>query len=104
MGYWAICGIARAYRFLENYPKAIHYYKKAEAFCPKRNEHLVGLAECYRENQEWEQMLEYTTQMMSPERVCPFPELVFLINTSFYQDTGGYPEFLHNIALENLNN
>lgn len=103
MGYWAVCGIARAYRFLENYPKAILYYKRAESFCPRRNEHLVGLAECYREVGEWETMLEYTTLMMDPERKNPFPDLVFLINTAFYQDTGGYPELLHNLALENIN-
>ena len=41
---------------------------------------------------------------MHPTRKCPFPNLVFLINTNLYNDTGKYPEYLHSVALQNSNN
>jgi glycosyltransferase involved in cell wall biosynthesis len=104
MSYYAICGIARAYKFLGNISKSIFYYEKANNFCPLRNEHLVGLAESYNLMGEHNKMLKITNILMSPERTCPFPDLCFLINSNIYQDTGQYPEYLHNIALQNTNN
>jgi tetratricopeptide (TPR) repeat protein len=104
MSYHAICGIARAYKFLGNISKSIFYYEKANNFCPLRNEHLVGLAESYNLMGEHNKMLKITNILMSPERTCPFPDLRFLINSNIYQDTGQYPEYLHNIALQNTNN
>ena len=104
MCYYSMCGIARAYKFLGNINKAIFYYFKAEEFCPLRNEHLIGLAESYNLLGEYDKMLQVTTLLMHPTRKCPFPNLVFLINTNLYNDTVKYPEYLHSIALQNPNN
>jgi glycosyltransferase involved in cell wall biosynthesis len=103
MCYYALCGVARAYKFLGNIRKAIFYYQKSHNFCPRRNEHLIGLAESYNLLGEYNKMLEITNMLMSPERTCPFPDLVFLINTNLYNDTGKYPEYLYNLALEKNN-
>jgi hypothetical protein len=64
---------------------------------------LIGLAESYNLIGEYDKMLEITTILMSPERTCPFPDLAFLLSTNLYHDTGQYPAYLHNIALENKN-
>lgn len=48
-------------------------------------------------------MLKYTSIMMQPERTMPYPDFVFLISTNMYHDTGSYPQQLHQIALENIN-
>jgi len=104
MSYYAVCSIARAYKFLGNIEKAIFYYQKAQNFCPLRNEHLVGLAESYNLIEEYDKMLEITNILMSPERTCPFPNFAFLLSTNIYHDTGKYPEYLHSVALQNSNN
>lgn len=103
MAYYAVCGIGNAYRYLKEYEKAIWHYEKAEAFCPVRNDHLVYLAEIYWELRDYKSMLYYTSVMMQPDRKIPFPDYHFLINVNMYNDTGKYPQHLHNIALENAN-
>jgi len=104
MCYYCMCGIARAYKFLGNIENALYYYIKAHNFCPRRNEHLIGLVDIYNLTENYSKMLEITTELMSPDRTCPFPDLVFFINTNLYNDTGKYPEYLHNLALEKINN
>lgn len=103
MAYYAMCGIGNAYRFLKEYDKAIESYKRADAFCPRRNDHLLYLAEIHWEMRDFNGMLQYTSQMMKPERTCPFPEFYFLINAAMYHDGGTYVKYLHDIALENIN-
>lgn len=101
MAYYAMNSIGNSYRFMKNYSKAIEYYNKAEAFCPRRNDHFVWLAEINWELRDFKKMLEYTTKLMQPDRTMPFPEYVFIISTNFYHDTGTYVQQLHQIALEN---
>lgn len=102
MAYYAMCGIGNAYRFLKEYNKAVEYYVRAAEFCPRRNDHILFLAEINWELRDFKKMLECTSFMMQPERTCPFPEYFFLINTNMYHDGGNYVEHLHNIALENI--
>lgn len=101
MHYYALCGVGNAYRFLKEHSKAIEAYNKAIAFCPRRNDHLIYLAEIHWELRDYGKMLEYTTQLMDPARTVPFPDYFFLINTNMYYDGGNYPSYLHNIAKEN---
>lgn len=102
MAYYAMCGIGNAYRFLKEYDKALDHYKKAEQFCPIRNDHLLYLAEIYWELRDYVKMHHYTSIMMQPERTIPFPNCVFLIMTGMYHDGGPYPAQLHQIAKEGV--
>jgi glycosyltransferase involved in cell wall biosynthesis len=102
MAYYAMCGIGNAYRFLKDYKNSVKYYLEAEQFCPRRNDHLLFLAEIHWEMRNYKKMFEYTSIMIGPERTCPFPEFFFLINTNMYHDGGNYVSYLHNVALENL--
>lgn len=104
MCYYALCGVGNAYRFLKDYDKAIEYYRLSEAFCPRRNDHLIYLAEIHWEIQDFVSMHYYTSKMMEDDRVLPFPEYFFLINTNMYKDTGTYPQYLLEVATQNLNN
>ena len=60
MAYYALNGIGNAYKFLGEHYKAIDYYKASEEFAPKRNDHLVYLAETYWELLDFKKMLECT--------------------------------------------
>ena len=101
MAYYALCGAGNAHRFLKEYAKAIECYELAIPFCERKNDHLVCLAEIHWELRDYARMQYYTTQMVDPARTCPFPEYFFLINTNLYIDTGEYPQYLHNVAVEN---
>lgn len=103
MAYYAMNSIGNCYRFLGRHAEAIDYYKKSEAFCPRRNDHLIWLSEIHWELRDYKKMLEYTSIMMQPERTMPYPDCVFIISTNMYYDTGEYPHQLHKIALENVN-
>jgi glycosyltransferase involved in cell wall biosynthesis len=100
MIYYSMCGIGNAYRFLKEYDKAIEYYKKAEKFCPPRNDHFVFLAEAYFELNDFHTMRQYTSILMDTKREMPFPNYIFLINADFYHD-GNYAKHLHKLAIEN---
>lgn len=102
MLYYAMCGIGNAYRFLKEYDKAIYYYEKSIAFCPRRNDHLIYLSEIYWELRNFNKMIEYTVQLVDANRTIPFPDHFFLININMYCDGGPYPAYLHEIALSNL--
>lgn len=101
MLYHALVGIGNVYRYLKQHTKAIEHYNLAAGWCPRRNDHLLFLAEIHWELRDYKKMLEYTTEMMQPERTIPFPDYYFLINTNMYHDGGDYPRHLHNIALSN---
>lgn len=102
MLYYAMCGIGNAYRYLQEYEKAIFYYEKAEAFCAPRNDHLLYLAEIYWEMRDFVKMHKYTSIMMQPERTMPFPHFFFLLNVNMYYDTGNYVKYLHDIASQEV--
>jgi glycosyltransferase involved in cell wall biosynthesis len=101
MGYYAMNSIGNSYRFLGQTEKAIEYFKRAEPFCSRRNDHLIWLAETYMHLGDFDEMLKYTTEIMKPERTMPFPDFVFIISTDMYHDTSEYPKNLHNVALQN---
>ena len=101
MGYFTLFAIGEMYRFLGEYENAIDSCLRAGPFCPRRNEHIVGLAECYRELGDYESMLTFTEMLVDPERKLPFPEFYFLVNSNFYIDGGWYGKLLHQVASEN---
>jgi tetratricopeptide (TPR) repeat protein len=102
MVYYAQYLVGNSYRFCGEFDKAIEAYERASHYCPKRNEHLCGLAELYWELNDYESMFIHTKKLMDPSRKNPFPELAFLIHNTAYYDTGNYVKQLHDVALQNL--
>lgn len=105
--YLAVNYIAHLYKYLGDINKCIFLLNESEVYSPERNEHIASLAEIYFQSENWEQMLKQTQRLVCKERVLPFPhKRVFLINSNLYHDSGEYPAYLHNIAVEknNLNN
>jgi glycosyltransferase involved in cell wall biosynthesis len=100
MAYFAGLLIAHAHGFLKDKTKKIEWLQKTEQLCSRRNEHLVNLAETYLELGQYDKMLEVTTKAIRPERKNPFPELMFIIDSNCYYDTGRYVIDLHNRAIE----
>jgi tetratricopeptide (TPR) repeat protein len=103
MGYYAMDVMGTASKFLGDHHKAIEYYNGAEQFSPRKNDHLIHLAETYWELMDYENMLKITTRLVDPSRKNPFPDLAFVINPNWYVNTGSVPENLHNTAIR-LNN
>lgn len=100
--YLTLILIAESYNFLKDYGAAINSYKLSEKFASGRNDHLIGLANLYHENNEYESMLEVTTKMMQPERTNAFPRYCNFIDTSMYHDSpSGTVQRLHEIAKVN---
>jgi glycosyltransferase involved in cell wall biosynthesis len=102
MSYFAFYCIGSAYKFIGDIENAIQYYKWAELFCPRRNEHLVCLAQTYDQIEDYTKMIQCTERLIDPERVCPFPDFIFIISTHIYQDKSTYPQYLHNLAVSKL--
>lgn len=102
MAYYTLCAMGDLYRTCNNLEKAIDCYVRAEEWCPPRNEHIVGIAECYRTLGDFQMMKMQTERLIDPNRVNPFPNYHFLVNSNFYIDTGEYGKLLHQIACENL--
>jgi len=100
MAYFTLFAIGQMYRLLQEPEKALESYMLAEPFCDIRNEHLVGLAETYRDIGDYVNMMYITEKLMEPSRKLPFPQCYFLLNNQFYHDSGDYPQRLHNHALE----
>jgi hypothetical protein len=86
---------AEAQTFLKDYNAVISSCKFAEAFAPGRNDHLIQLVRTYKTLGDYEKMLEATTRMMQPERVCPFPQYGTFIDREMYHDTGSTVQRLH---------
>ncbi len=101
MAYFTLYAMGDLYRYLGDYEKAMDCCTRAEEFCPVRNEHIVGLAECFREMGDFESMKIQTERLVDVNRKLPFPEYYFLINNNFYIDSGDYGKQLHQIACEN---
>lgn len=101
MAYYAGLLIAQAHGFLKNLQEKINWLIKIDQLCPRRNEHLVNLAESYLALGEYDKMLEMTTKAIHPERTNPFPNFMFIIDSNCYYDTGTFVQELHNIAQQN---
>ena len=101
MIYMSLYCIGEMHRKSQEFEKAISSFIEAEDWCPRRNESIVGLAECYNELGDYEMMKMQTERLVDPQRTIPFPDLYFLVNTNFYIDSGGYGKYLHSIACEN---
>ena len=103
MSYFSAFSIGLGYKYLGEIDKAIEWFKKSEKYCPVRNEHIVYLAQTYNELGQYEKMLEMTSILVDPNRKLPFPDYYFLIDTNLYQDSGTYPQELHEYALSKAN-
>jgi glycosyltransferase involved in cell wall biosynthesis len=97
----ALSGDAR--KFLEEWDEAATTYKQAEIFAPMRNDHLVGLAQCYEKLKQYDNMLAVAARMLDPSRTNPFPLMTAFINSEHYVDTGSLPGNLYRQALEYVN-
>jgi glycosyltransferase involved in cell wall biosynthesis len=103
MSYFSAFSIGLGYKYLGDIDKAIEWFKKSEKYCPIRNEHIVYLAQTYDQLGQYKKMLEMTSILVDPDRKLPFPDYYFLIDTNLYQDSGTYPQQLHNYALSKVN-
>ena len=99
--YYSLYSLGQMYRVCKNYEKAIECYIRAEEWCPPRNEHIVGLAESYKELGDFQSMKMQTERLVDPKRKLPFPDYYFLISSNYYIDSGDYGKTLHQIACEN---
>ncbi len=91
---------SEARRFLGEWDEAVATYKQAEVFAPIRNDHLIGLAQCYEHLKQYDKMLEITEKLIDPKRKNPFPHSASFINNEHYVDTGTLPGRLHKLALD----
>ena len=89
---------AESRRFLGEWDEAVVTYKQAEVFAPIRNDHLIGLAQCYERAKQYDKMLEVTTRLIDPKRTNPFPHSASFINNEHYVNTGTLPARLHKLA------
>jgi len=104
-GYITKMFLAESYKFIGDEESCIKCYLDAEKHAPGRNDHLFGLAEFYKEKKQFEKMFEYTSIMMSPERVNPFPVYSNFIDTSMYVDSKtNRVQNLHEIAVQGVKN
>ena len=104
LGYFAMFAMGDMYRLLKQYEQAIDCGVRAEEFAPPRNEHIVLLAEVFRDLGDFSSMLTQTNRLVDPDRKLPFPEYNFLLNMEHYVDTGGYCKELHKSAMDGINN
>lgn len=100
MGYYAMMMIGNSYRYVNDTKNALKYLKAAEEFCPVRNEHLINIAEIYKDLQDFNSMFLVTQRMTNSNRKNPFPEFSFIIEAQCYPDTGTYCHELHAFAQE----
>lgn len=99
MGFYAAMCIGNSYRYLNENEKAIKWLKGALEFCPPRNESIVNLVELYMDLGDYQNMLHYTKFLIDPSRKNPFPDYCFIMEMSYYYDTGDYVRQLHEFAL-----
>ena len=91
LAYNALIFSAEARRSLGEWHEAVATYSQAGPFAPVRNDHLVGLVQCYEHLKQYDKMLEAATKLISPERVNPFPNHATFINDEHYHNTGTLP-------------
>lgn len=97
--YLALVFLASVKSYLGKKEEAIDILKKAEFFCPDRNDHIVSQAYIYEELGQFDKMLEQTSRLMEPHRTMPFPKRAFLVMQWMYHDTGDQVKNLHEKAL-----
>jgi hypothetical protein len=100
MGYYAMMLIGDAYKFIGDDVNFLTYMLNAHKFNPIRNEHYVKLAKHYELLGQYQNMLEITSILTSPNRPNPFPESSFLIENSAYYDTSDNVKLMHERALK----
>ena len=100
--YNALIFSAEARRFLNEWNEAVATYKQAEVFAPIRNDHFIGLAQCYEHLKQYDKMLEVATKLIDPTRTNPFPHSASFINNEHYVDTGTLPDRLYKQALDHV--
>ena len=99
-GYTALIWMSKLYEILEDREAVKSCLKQADAFCPRRSEHLKRLAWIYKAEGDYRLMLERTTKMVHPERTNPYPHYVMFIEGDSYVDSGnGSVQALHEEAL-----
>ena len=101
LSYMSLIFAAECYHFVGDIDACVLTYLLAEPFAPGRNDHLIGLAYRFYELKDFKNMLKYTSILMQPERVCPFPMYASFIDTTMYIDGGTRVQELHQIALDN---
>jgi tetratricopeptide (TPR) repeat protein len=90
MSYYALIIMAQAHEFIGDIEKAMEHYQLAEAFCPKRNEHLMYQALMLEKIGRYEEVIEICDKMLQSHRLNPFPSLGFLIEDRAYYDTSNF--------------
>ena len=98
MAYNALVFSAEARRFLDEWDEALVTYKQAEVFGSIRNDHIIGMVDCYRHLKRYDEMLVAATRLLEINRVNPFPHSVAFINDEHYYDTGTLPKRLYDEA------
>ena len=102
MNYIAMIMMHDCYVFLEDHDSAILCLEQAHEFAPERNDHFVHRAEIYEKLGDWDRMLEMTTCIMQPERVCPWPQYQLFIDRGMYHDYGDRIQKMHAKAQERV--
>jgi len=90
MSYYALILIAQCHEFIGDIEKAVEHYNLAEAFCPRRNEHLVYLSLMLEKQGKYEEVINLTNKMLQSHKLNPFPSLGFLIEDRAYHNTSNF--------------
>jgi glycosyltransferase involved in cell wall biosynthesis len=99
MAYNALIFSAEARIFLGEWDEALTTYKQAEPFGSIRNDHIIGMVNCYRHLKRYEDMLTAASRLLESNRLNPFPHSASFINDEHYYDTGTLPLRLHSEAM-----
>lgn len=98
MAYNALIFSAEARRFLGEWDAALTTYKQAEVFGMIRNDHIIGMVDCYRHFKKYDEMFEAANRLLQYDRTNPFPHSASFINDDHYYDTGTLPKRLYQEA------
>lgn len=90
MAYFAFIMMGQAMQFLGQTDDAIQHYYWAGQFAPMRNEHYVYLNFLLQSLNRNEELLRNLEYMLSEDRVNPWPNSSFLIESRAYYDTSDF--------------
>jgi len=91
MGYLAFVSMAINHSFLNSEPnKIFELFEYAEKFCGERNEGRLYKSIYMESIGMYNQSLKEINEMISPQRLNPFPKYCFLIENRAYIDTGNF--------------
>jgi glycosyltransferase involved in cell wall biosynthesis len=100
MCYFGLVQSAYLQRYLGDIESCIKTLEESEWFAPDRNDHLISLAELYRDTEDFENMFKVTSILMQPERTNPFPRRTLFIEEHQYNDSKtGFIQGLHEMAI-----